>query len=68
MAPDDDKPSRPSLDPKVKELLERDQGKSLEQITADCDRNNWMDAGETVAYGLGDKVLQSMPEPALRPT
>lgn len=33
MAPDDDdKPSRPSLDPKVKELLERDQGKSLEQI------------------------------------
>lgn len=32
MAPDDDKPSRPPLDPKVKELLARDQGKSLEQI------------------------------------
>jgi len=32
MAPDDDNPAPPSLDPKVKELLERDQGKSLEQI------------------------------------
>jgi hypothetical protein len=34
MAPDDEKPTptSPALDPKVKELLERDQGKSLEQI------------------------------------
>lgn len=48
-------------------VMAKHTGKSLEQITADCDRNNWMDAAETVAYGLGDKVLQSMPEPALRP-
>lgn len=34
MAPDDEQPTptSPALDPKVKELLERDQGKSLEQI------------------------------------
>ena len=32
MVPDDDKPAPPTLDPKVKELIERDQGKSLEQI------------------------------------
>lgn len=48
-------------------VLARHAGKSLEQITADCDRNNWMDAKETVAYGLGDKILESMPAPALRP-
>lgn len=45
-------------------------GKTMEQITADCDRNNWKDAEESVAYGLADKVLQRMPDgatPALRP-
>jgi ATP-dependent Clp protease protease subunit len=44
------------------ELLASDTGKSLEQITKDCDRNNWMDAEECVAYGLGDKILEVMPE------
>ena len=51
------------------EVLARHTGKSVEQITEDCDRNNWMDAEETVAYGLGDKVIRSMPDiggPALR--
>jgi len=46
-------------------VLARHTGKTLEQITADCDRNHWMDAEEAVAYGLVDKVLQAMPEPAL---
>ena len=51
------------------EILARHAGKTLEQITADCDRNNWMDAEQTVAYGLGDKVLEAMPEsPSLRST
>lgn len=45
-------------------VLARHTGKSAEQITADCDRNNWMDAEQAVAYGLADKVLESMPEPA----
>ncbi|MEW6199030.1 MAG: ATP-dependent Clp protease proteolytic subunit [Planctomycetota bacterium] len=48
-------------------VLARHTGKSIEQITADCDRNHWMDAEEAVAYGLVDKVLQSMPETAPRP-
>lgn len=54
----------------IYEVLAKHTGKSLEQITADCDRNNWMDAEESVAYGLADKVLERMPEtaaPALRP-
>jgi ATP-dependent Clp protease protease subunit len=52
------------------DMLAQHTGRNLEQITADCDRNNWMDAEEAVAYGLADKVLTRMPEasaPALRP-
>ncbi len=44
------------------ELLASDTGRSVEQITKDCDRNNWMDAEQCVAYGLGDKILKVMPE------
>ena len=53
----------------IYEVLGKHCGKTLEQITADCDRNNWMDAETAVAYGLADKVLETMPErpPALRP-
>jgi len=53
------------------EVLARHTGKSVEQIEADCDRNNWMDAEQCVAYGLGDRILEAMPQPAspsLRPT
>ena len=52
-------------------LLGKHTGKSLEQITKDCDRNNWMDAQEAVDYGLADKLLEAMPEsssPSLRAT
>ncbi len=51
------------------EVLAKHTGKSVDQITTDCDRNNWMDAEESVTYGLADKVLERMPEapPALRP-
>ena len=53
------------------EILAKHTGRAVEQITADCDRNKWMDAEECVAYGLGDKVLEAMPEtapPSLRST
>ncbi len=51
------------------QILAKHTGKDVEQITKDCDRNNWMDASETVAYGLADKIIESMPHsgsPALR--
>ncbi|MBK8914736.1 MAG: ATP-dependent Clp protease proteolytic subunit [Phycisphaerales bacterium] len=48
-------------------VLARHTGKTLEQIEKDCDRNKWMDAEETVAYGLGDKVLDAMPDRPDRP-
>ena len=44
-------------------------GKTYEAIEQDCDRNNWMDAEESVTYGLVDKVLDRIPTvgtPALR--
>lgn len=50
-------------------VLARHCNKTEEQILKDCDRNNWMDAEESVAYGLADKLLDTMPEketPALR--
>jgi ATP-dependent Clp protease protease subunit len=52
------------------EVLARHSGHDVDKITADCDRNNWMDAEQTVNYGLADKVLESMPDsegPSLRP-
>lgn len=37
-------------------------GKTVEQITADCDRNKWLDELEMLDYGLIDGVLEKMPE------
>ncbi len=52
-------------------ILAQHTGKTVEQITTDCDRNNWMDAEQAVAYGLADKVLEAMPQtgesPSIRP-
>ncbi|UCE60957.1 MAG: ATP-dependent Clp protease proteolytic subunit [Phycisphaerales bacterium] len=39
-------------------------GKDVEQVEKDCDRNKWLDARETVEYGLADQVLERMPAPA----
>jgi ATP-dependent Clp protease protease subunit len=36
-------------------------GQSVEKITADCDRNKWLDDQEMVEYGLVDEVLDHMP-------
>lgn len=47
------------------EVLAKHTGRSLEQITEDCDRNNWMDAEAAVEFGLADRIIETMPE---RPT
>ena len=47
---------------KMKENLNRilaeNTGKSIEQITADTERDNWMSSSEAVEYGLVDKVIE----------
>lgn len=38
-------------------------GKSVEQVEKDCDRNKWLDAKDTLAYGLADTILERMAAP-----
>lgn len=49
------------------QVLAKHTGKDLDTITRDCDRNKWMDCHETVAYGLADKVVDTMPEKPAMP-
>ena len=37
-------------------------GQSEEKIAEDCERDYWIDAEESVAYGVVDSVLQHLPE------
>ena len=39
-------------------ILSENTGKSIEQVTADCERDNFMTAQEAVEYGLIDRVLE----------
>ncbi len=43
---------------RLNKILAENTGKPLEQITADTDRDNWLNAEEAVAYGLADKVIE----------
>ncbi len=36
-------------------------GKPYEEVEKDCDRNKWLNAEETLAYGLADQTLERMP-------
>lgn len=46
------------------DIISSRTGRPLEQVEKDCDRNKWLDAGQTVEYGLGDQILERMPAPA----
>ena len=41
---------------RINEILARETGKSIEQIEADTERDNFLSADEAAAYGLIDKV------------
>jgi len=43
-------------------LMAEHTGKSLEIITRDCERDKWLDAEESVAYGVADKLLTHVPD------
>ena len=43
------------------EIMARHTGKDLETITADCDRDKWLDAQESVEYGVADLILEQAP-------
>ena len=43
---------------RMNKILAENCGKSVEQVTADCERDNFMTAEEAKAYGLIDKVIE----------
>jgi len=44
------------------EIIGSRTGKSLDRVEKDCDRNLWLNAEESIEYGLADSVLVRMPE------
>ena len=38
-------------------ILAENTGKSIEEVTAACERDNFMSAEEALAFGLIDRVL-----------
>ena len=48
-----------NLKKRLNGILAKHTGKSIEQVEHDSDRDNYMTAGEAVAYGLVDKVLEN---------
>ncbi|MBN1786964.1 MAG: ATP-dependent Clp protease proteolytic subunit [Sedimentisphaerales bacterium] len=49
------------------DILSAHTGQSVDKITADCDRNLWLEAGEAIEYGLADEILQKAPQPVQKP-
>jgi ATP-dependent Clp protease protease subunit len=48
----------------LSQILADHSGKTLEEIVRDSDRNKWMDAQESVNYGVVDKILVRNSRPA----
>ena len=44
------------------EMLSNNTGQATEKIEKDCDRNLWLEAQETIDYGLADRILRKAPE------
>jgi ATP-dependent Clp protease, protease subunit len=44
------------------EMLAHHTGQTADKIEKDCDRNLWLEADESLSYGLVDKILQKAPE------
>ena len=42
---------------RLNKILAENTGKSIEEIFADTERDNWLTADEAVAYGIADKVI-----------
>ena len=45
---------------RLSRIISSHTGKPLKQIEEDCDRNYWLDAKQSMEYGVVDKVLQKM--------
>jgi ATP-dependent Clp protease protease subunit len=52
----------------LEEMLVRHTGQSPERISADIERDKFLDAEAAVAYGLADRVIRSRKTSAPPPT
>lgn len=43
-------------------IMSKHTGKDYETIMADCERDKWLDAEESVVYGVADKILEHIPD------
>jgi len=44
------------------DIIVKHTGKDRDTVVKDCDRDYWLTADESVAYGCADKILDQMPE------
>lgn len=42
-------------------IISQQTGKPIEVIERDCDRNYWLDARQSLEYGVVDQILQKLP-------
>ena len=49
---------------RIYNIFSEHTGKDAAAIEKDCDRNLWLEAEESIRYGLADKILQKAPEVA----
>jgi ATP-dependent Clp protease protease subunit len=47
---------------RIYEIFSRHTGQEFQKIEKDCDRNLWLEAQESVDYGLADVILDRMPD------
>lgn len=50
------------LKKRLNEILAQNTGQTLKQVEKDTDRDYWMDAKESVKYGLVDEIIQKPPK------
>ena len=48
-------------------IYHQQTGKTVEKISADCERNLWLTADEMLEYGLCDEVLEHLPTSGSKP-
>ena len=44
---------------RLNRIIARETGQTIERVSADTDRNYWMNAEEAVAYGMASRIIES---------
>jgi ATP-dependent Clp protease, protease subunit len=44
------------------EIISARSGRDISAVEKDCDRNKWLDASQSVEYGLVDSIIERLPE------